>query len=324
VNQPTHPHPPPFAPTQDEWNDKNTGEKRSAVKVVAKQVGVLPRRGASPQPQGDYGNSNGGAAAAAPYQPAPQAAQPPPQQQQWEPQQPAQQQWDPQPPQQPQQQPQWEQPQPQQQQQQWDQQQAVAPAPWDQQQPPQQQPAYYAQQAPEAAAPYAPPPPQQQPPPAPPAFVADRFQLPAAPANAVEEKWLSVINSPNDWWDNRTVSGGASVIVLLALDGACRQPPPRSVCSTDLNRPHRLAPGDLAHSSFLLNARAPSHLTASLSHPPPPRPPRTSATPAPRTSSGRRATTRCGSRGATRRPGWPQTCRPPSPGSDRKAAEWMV
>jgi len=159
---------------QDEWNDKMTGEKRSAVKVVANQVGVLPRR-SNQQQQPAYANSAAAPAGAAPYYDQQPAA---PQQQQG-----YQQQWE--PAQQPQQHVLSAQ-------QQWGEQPAAgaAAAPWDQQPAPPQQ--------------------QQQQQPAAPAFYSDSLPLPPVPANEIEERWLSVINNPQDWWDNRIVSGGAS------------------------------------------------------------------------------------------------------------------
>ncbi|GBF99391.1 hypothetical protein Rsub_12324 [Raphidocelis subcapitata] len=106
---------------QDEWTDKATGAKRSAVKVVARSVGVIPR----------YDGPGMGAAADAPDM---------------APQQPA---------------------------------------------APQQQ-----MQAPVGAQPYA-----QQP-----AAAAGGWAPapPAVPANETEVQWLSVIQDPGAWWDNRT------------------------------------------------------------------------------------------------------------------------
>ena len=188
----------------DEWTDRATAQRRSAVKVVGTTVGVIPRGagavagaggGAAAGMEGDYYQQQQA------QQPQYQAAQGQPQPQYDQQMQPPQ--YDPsqQPPQQQfyQQQP----PPPQ-----YDQQQQYAPPP--QQQFDQQQPQYQQQQQ----APAAPPPWDAEPAPAaaaaypaaaaaPPPAGGAALPLPERGATKLEEDWLSLIRRPGDWWDNR-------------------------------------------------------------------------------------------------------------------------
>lgn len=159
--------------TQDEWLDKVTQQKRTKVKIIGSCVGILPRGGRGGTPDGgqQYGQPDGGQQYGQPeggqqYAAAPQYAAAAPQYDAAQQQQPAP----------------------------WDASGAAAgaaaaygaPAPaYPQPAPPQQQQAYGGGGG---GAPY-----------------VDRLPLPAAAASETEAAWMSVVQEPDNWWDNRTV-----------------------------------------------------------------------------------------------------------------------